>query len=125
MTLHQARRRPGLLPHRGRGSNLLWAVTTLSGRRGAPLAIRKRCIDVVCRCTRGGPLMVDDPTAVLTRYGVRVGRRDETTPWTHVLPIAAARSTIIAVVHPLYAGAEVSLDRQRAPVEAAFAAWGE
>jgi hypothetical protein len=69
--------------------------------------------------------MVDDLTAVLARYGVRVGRRDETTSRTHVLPIAAARSTISAFVHLLYAGAEVSLDRKRALVEAAFAAWGE
>lgn len=88
-------------------------------------AIYRRFIEVVCRFTSGSPLMVDDLTAVLTRYGVRVGRRYENTPRTHVLPIAAARSNIIAFVHLLYDGAEVSLDRKRALFEEAFAAWGE
>ena len=69
--------------------------------------------------------MVDDLTAALTRYGVRVGRRSETTPQTHVLPGAAARGTISAVVHLRYAGAEVSLDHKQALCEAACAAWGE
>jgi hypothetical protein len=88
-------------------------------------AIYKRFIEVVCRFTSGSPLMVDDLTAVLSQYSVRVGRRYENTPRTHVLPTAAARSNIIAFAHLLYDGAEVSLDRKRALFEEAFEAWGE
>jgi hypothetical protein len=69
--------------------------------------------------------MVDDLTAVLTRYSVRVGRGDERALRAHLLPGAAARGTISAVVPLRYDGAEVSLDHKRALCGAAFAAWGE